>query len=120
MAAPELERVETFRIVGFDFDPADNTARLDYAFDDTHAFRETIAFGGTPLGSRADSGIEQALRLVHLAAGVSYFKAAAPGRIAVETGPLSPGEEALVRDLYDKGLREFAVSTAWRCRFASR
>ena len=51
---------------------------------------------------------------MHLAAGVSYYKAAAPGRIAVETGPLSGGEVALVRDLYDKGLREFAVANSRR------
>ena len=65
-------------------------------------------------GSRSDRvpGPEsrERLRLVHLAAGVSYYKAAAPGRIVVETGPLSGGEVALVRDLYDKGLREFAVA----------
>ena len=60
--------------------------------------------------ARAGPGIERALRLVHLAAGVSYYKAAAPGRIIVETGPLSRGEAGLVRDLYDKGLRKFAVS----------
>jgi hypothetical protein len=49
---------------------------------------------------------------VHLAAGVSYFKAAAPTRIVVETGPLTPAEQALVHDLYDKGLREFAVTNS--------
>ena len=54
--------------------------------------------------------MEAALRLVHLAAGVSYYKAAAPARIVVETGPLTRAEEGLVRDLYDKGLREFAVA----------
>ncbi len=112
MTAPGLAGVETFRIVGFDFDPARNVARLDYAFDDSHRFEEVVELGGFPLGSRAGPGIERALRLVHLAAGVSYYKAVAPGRIAVETGPLSGGEAALVRDLYDKGLREFAVANS--------
>jgi hypothetical protein len=110
VTAPELEGVETFRIVGFDFDPSANTAFFDYAFDDTHCFRETVEFGGVPLGPKATPGIERALRLVHLAAGVSYFKAAAPQRIVVETGPLSSAESALVHDLYDKGMREFAVA----------
>ncbi|MGD0942817.1 MAG: endonuclease domain-containing protein [Acidimicrobiales bacterium] len=110
VTAPELENVETFRIVSFDFDPAKNTARFDYAFDDTHSFRETVELGGPPLGSRSGNGIERALRLVHLAAGVSYYKAAAPERILVETGPLSRAEAGLVHDLYDKGLREFAVA----------
>jgi hypothetical protein len=110
VTAPELAGVETFRVVGFDFDPARNVARFRYAFDDAHHFEEVVDFGGFPLGSRAGSGVERALRLVHLAAGVSYYKAAAPARIVVETGPLSGGEVALVHDLYDKGLREFAVA----------
>ena len=93
MTAPELAGVETFRIVSFDFDPARNIARFNYAFDDTHSFQEIVEFGGPPLGSRAGPGIESALRLVHLAAGVSYYKAAAPGRIVVETGPLSAGRQ---------------------------
>ena len=110
MTAPRPATVETFRIVGFDFDAGHNTARFDYAFDDTEHFREVVCFGGPPLRSRAGAGIERALRLVHLAAGVSYYKAAVPGRIVVETGPLSRGEAGLVHDLYDKGLREFAVT----------
>lgn len=109
MSAHELAKVEAFRLVGFEFDANENLAHFDYAFDDSFEFRETVAFGGPPLGSLSP-GLERALRLVHLAGGVSYYKAAAPGRVVVETGPLSPGEEGLVRDLYDKGLREFAVA----------
>lgn len=110
MIPTELMKVEAFRIVGFGFDASSNTAHFDYAFDDTHQFRETVEFGGAPLGPGAGPGMEAALRLVHLAAGVSYYKAAAPARIVVETGPLTRAEEGLVRDLYDKGLREFAVA----------
>lgn len=97
-------------MVGFDFDAADNTARFEYAFDRTHRFTETVVFGGRPLRAAAGPGLEGVLRLAHLAAGVSYFKAAAPDVVSVETGPLDPAERALVRDLYDKGLREFAVA----------
>jgi len=110
VTAPELEKVDTFRVVAYEFDPGSNTARFDYAFDDSHSFREIVQFGGPPLGSRGGRGFDNALRLVHLAAGVSYYKAAAPGRISIETGPLSSTESGFVRDLYDKGLREFAVA----------
>ena len=109
MRAPELAKVEEFRIVDFDFDPGENVAHFDYAFDDSHEFRETVEFGGPSLKTTSP-GFERALRLVHLAAGVSYFKAAAPSHIVVETGSLSLAEEGLVHDLYDKGLREFAVA----------
>ena len=83
VTAAELAGVETFRLVGYDFDAGRNVARFDYAFDDTHRFQEIVEFGGPPLRSRAGTGIEAALRLVHLAAGVSYYKAAAPGRIRI-------------------------------------
>ncbi|MGD1012557.1 MAG: hypothetical protein ABR925_08525 [Acidimicrobiales bacterium] len=114
MTAPQIAGVETFRICGFDFDPASNIARFDYAFDDVCSFQEVVEFGGPPLEERAGPGFSAALRLAHLAAGVSYFKAAAPGRIVVETGPLTSAEAGLVHDLYDKGLREFAVANGLR------
>jgi hypothetical protein len=109
VTGPPLADVEAFRIVGFGFDPETNTAHFDYALDDSYHFRETVEFAGAPFGAHPP-GLDRALRLVHLAAGVSYYKAAAPARIVVETGPLSPAEEELVHDLYEKGLREFAVS----------
>jgi hypothetical protein len=114
MTAPELAGVESFRIVGFRFDAERNIARFDYAFDDVCSFEEVVEFGGPPLESRAGPAFYGALRLAHLAAGVSYFKAAAPGRIVVETGPLTSEETGLVHDLYDKGLREFAVVNGLR------
>jgi hypothetical protein len=110
LTASELERVEEFRIMDFDLDTDRNVVRLRYGFDDSHRFEEVIHLGGPPLGGRAGEGIEEALRLLHLAAGVSYFKAGAPGRISVETGTMSTLEGAFVRDLYDKGMREFAVT----------
>lgn len=110
MSVPGLSGVEAFRLIGFDFDAARNVASLRYGYDDRHHFEEVVEFGGEPLGARAGAGLESALRLLHLAAGVSYYKAAAPGRVVVETGPLTEDERAFVTDLYDKGLREFAVS----------
>jgi hypothetical protein len=110
VTTPELEGVETFRIVGYELDPVENMAFFDYAFDESHVFRETVHFGGAPLADDARPGFERALRLVHFAAGVGYYKAAAPRTIVVETGPLTSAEAAFVHDLYDKGLREFAVA----------
>ena len=52
--------------------------------------------------------LERAVRLLHLVAGVSYYKAAAPRRIVVETGPLSGAEKLLCHDVYEKGMRDFA------------
>ena len=46
------------------------------------------------------------VRILHLVAGVSYYKCIAPAPLVV--APLDAAEEALVRGLYDQGLREFA------------
>ncbi|MBX3284799.1 MAG: endonuclease domain-containing protein, partial [Actinobacteria bacterium] len=50
--------------------------------------------------------VAAAVRVLHLVAGVSYYKCVAP--VPLATGPLSEAEAALARALYDEGLREFA------------
>lgn len=109
------DEVTRFRLTGFDVDAVRGAVRLGYAFDDgAVSFEERLDFGPLAVPCRPDpgpgweDGFARVVRLLHLAAGVSYYKAAAPKTIAVETGPLSPVERALVHDLYDKGLREFA------------
>src|SRR5487761_673640 len=102
--------IETFRVTDFDIDTSSGEARLRYLLGDDHRFEELIGFGPPPAAPDQDqlSGLEACARLLHLAAGVSYFKAAAPPELIVETGGLRPAEARLVSDLYDKGLREFA------------
>lgn len=102
--------IETFRVTDFDIDTSSGEARLRYLLGDDHRFEELIGFGPPPAAPDQDqlSGLEACVRLLHLAAGVSYFKAAAPPELIVETGGLRPAEARLVSDLYDKGLREFA------------
>lgn len=108
------DEVTRFRLTGFAIDTEAGTVRLGYAFDDDrYVFWERIDFG--PLGPRVaagdtvdEGGFARVVRLLHLAAGVSYYKAAAPDVIAIETGPLTDVERRFVHDLYDKGLREFA------------
>lgn len=50
--------------------------------------------------------VAAAVRVLHLVAGVSYYKCVAPAPLAA--GPLLPAEAALAEALYDEGLREFA------------
>jgi hypothetical protein len=54
--------------------------------------------------------VAAAVRVLHLVAGVSYYKCVAPVPLAV--GELLPAEAALARALYDEGLREFAYRNA--------
>jgi hypothetical protein len=101
--------IETFRLTRYHADHLSGNAVLEYSLDDTHHFAERVDFGrGVGLAEGTARGFESVVRLLHLAAGVSYFKAASPKRILVETGGLTEEETSLVRDLYDKGMREFA------------
>jgi len=106
------DQVTRFHLRGTDIDLEAGTVWLQYAFDDdVEVLTERIDFGprrADGADPQLDDGFRRVVRLLHLAAGVSYYKAAAPDTIVVETGPLSPVEAQFVLDLYDKGLREFA------------
>ena len=47
---------------------------------------------------------------LHIAAGTSYYKAAAPPVVSVEGDRLDPTEVEFHHRLYDQGLRQFAVT----------
>jgi len=100
-----------FRVLDRSFDEATRTASLHYAFDGGPTFVETVTFEtatGSPVPvDRAQ--LEGALLHLHIAAGTSYYKAAAPPIVSVESGALSPTEAEFHQHLYDEGLREFAV-----------
>ncbi|MGA7418486.1 MAG: hypothetical protein WB765_22415 [Acidimicrobiales bacterium] len=109
--------VDTFRITDWDYDPASRLITLRYAFDDHEHFAETVEFVTEPstAGDRFDTGFDtegfgRAVDHLHIAAGVSYFKAAAPATVSIEQTALTPAEREFHRLLYDDGLREFAVA----------
>ncbi len=112
------ESFELFRITSFEVDPENATAKLRYSLDDEYHFTELVDFGRSH--SRASPSMspgqrksfEAAVRLLHIVAGVSYYKTAAPRRIVIETGELSEAESRLCHDIYDRGLREFAYTNA--------
>jgi len=104
------EEVRAFRFVDCHFDPATGVAELVYAFDRGAKLVETVTFPGAPFaleGARGEA-VGRALRLLHLVAGVSYYKAAVPPSIAVEGEPIDAATAALLRLIYTQGLGEFA------------
>lgn len=100
----------TFRFVAVEIDEQVPAVTLRYALDDAVAFSETIRFDGVdwPSDPARQQAFRRLARLLHLLAGVSYYKTAVPSAIAVETGPLSPRLRALLQDVYTLGLGEFA------------
>jgi hypothetical protein len=102
-------RFETFRFTGRRYE--DGTALLEYALDDEVEFVERIRFPGAE-----GPPSEALLELLHLIAGVSYYKTAAPPAIDAPGSPL-------LEALYTDGLGEFGyvngIDMRDRVRFAS-
>lgn len=109
-AAFDPAAFSTFRFVSYALSDT-GEVRLRYALDDAVFFEEVLRFplppGETP--ARSDA-LERALWLLHLVAGVSYFKTAVPAAIAVETATPGPAVAAFLSDLYLHGLGEFAYA----------
>lgn len=106
----QRDAIRAFRFVRCTFDAQTGVAELVYAFDDGPELIETITMPGAPFnldGMRA-AAAEQALRLLHLIAGVSYYKAAVPPTIAIDSYSIDADTAALLEMIYLNGLGEFA------------
>jgi len=106
----QRDAIRTFRFVRCGFDPATGIARLVYAYDDGPDLVETITVPGGPFdltGARAQAA-DAALRLLHLIAGVSYYKAAVPEGIRIDDYAIDADTAALLELIYLNGLGEFA------------
>ena len=119
----DRDAIQVFRFVRRMFDPASGEARLVYAFDDGPELTEVVTIPGAPFaldGARA-AAVEQALTLLHLIAGVSYYKAAVPGEIRIDYATLDAATAALLDEVYRHGLGEFAyrkgLALSGRIRF---
>lgn len=103
---------DSFHFTGAEFDESTATLSLEYRFDDGPALTETLTFPGArlPLDEGRRRSLHHAMKALHLAAGVSYYKAGIPPRISMEGGGLPPAVAYFFREFYEHGLGEFA----WR------
>jgi len=110
MTAFDRDSIRVFRFVRCGFDPATGVAELAYAFDEGPELVETVTIPGAPfaLDATRAAAVEQALRLLHLVAGVSYYKAAVPPQIRIDGYPIDEATAALMEQVYLNGLGEFA------------
>src|ERR1700722_11698042 len=110
------EEINSFHATDFDVDPETGTLLLRYALEGesgskTVLFEERVELGGKlSLNPSQEIAFERLVRLIHAAAGTSYYKAAAPRIVSIDSGPLTASERRFIGDLYDKGLREFAFT----------
>ena len=106
----DRDAIRAFRFVRCTFDAQTGIARLVYAFDDGPELIETVIVPGAPFAldaARADA-VQRALRLLHLVAGISYYKAAVPEQIRIEGYAIDADTAALLELIYLNGLGEFA------------
>ncbi|MEG2804009.1 UDP-N-acetyl-alpha-D-muramoyl-L-alanyl-L-glutamate epimerase [Stenotrophomonas sp.] len=118
MTAFDKHQVAVFRFVRCDFAADTGVAQLVYAFDDGPELIETVTIPGAPFvldGARAEA-VQRALRLLHLIAGVSYYKAGVPAQVRIDGYRIDAATAALVEDIYLNGLGEFAYRNGLNLR----
>ena len=101
---------ETFIFSGVEIDEPAREVRLRYALG-RHAFTERLVFHA-PLpapGSDVRGPFEAALEMLHLVAGVSYYKTSLPARMRIDAGAIDAGQRRFLQTLYVDGLGEFGV-----------
>jgi UDP-N-acetyl-alpha-D-muramoyl-L-alanyl-L-glutamate epimerase len=102
---PRLTQV--FRFVRCSY--ANGVAELVYAFDQGEELIERVSFPAAPaVSAERKPAFDAALKLLHLFAGVSYYKAGIPPKIELADGPLDEATASLLEALYLHGLAEFA------------
>ena len=101
---PPTHRAEVFAYGDVEVDERAGVVRGHYCLDG-RAFVETVVVGE---GHEWTAAAYEAARLVHLLAGVSYYKAGAARTIDLGTTPVRAGERAFLRSFYVDGLGEFA------------
>ncbi|GAB1596449.1 UDP-N-acetyl-alpha-D-muramoyl-L-alanyl-L-glutamate epimerase [Lysobacter claricitrinus] len=112
------DAIQAFRFVRCDFDAATGVARLVYAFDDGPELVETVTIPGAPFAfddARAEA-VQRAVRLLHLIAGVSYYKAAVPKTIRIDGYDIDAATASLLTEVYENGLGEFAYRNGLHLR----
>ena len=123
MTTFDKSSIRVFRFVRCSFDAETGVARLVYAFDEGPELTETVTVPGAPftLDATRSRAVEQAVRLLHLITGVSYYKAAVPNEIRIDGYAIDAATAVLLEQVYVHGLGEFAyrngLSLHGRVRF---
>ena len=107
------------------FDRKSGEIALFYSFDGKVCFTERLFLNlhAVEWSKVDEAALERALDGLHLAGGVSYYKAYCPPRMRVKNQELSNSQAEFWNKFYTQGLGEFffrnRISPAGRIRFAS-
>lgn len=101
-----MSKYQAFNFDKYEFDRSSGVLNLQYSYDDSLAFTETLTFD-FDFVDYDDSVLQVALQNVFLLAGISYYKAFLPPKIDVNTGLVTPKLAAFLNKTYQRGLGEF-------------
>jgi hypothetical protein len=105
------------------YNAANGEVSLSYQLDSGPELVEKLVFPYAPWPPEPSrqAAFEQALNILHLVAGVSYYKTAVPGKIEFHNRPPAPALAEFMTELYIQGLAEFGfvndIDVASRVRF---
>lgn len=104
--------MDAFTFPSYSIDLATGEALFDYKLtgpDGEQRFTEaiTLPLPADPPSDETVATLGRVLELLHVVAGVSYYKAAAPRRLVLPA-PLGAAAAELVTAVYTKGLAEYA------------
>ncbi|MBM0226907.1 MULTISPECIES: hypothetical protein [Micromonospora] len=108
----QLGRMDAFTFPSYSIDLATGEALFDYKLTGPHGeqrFTEviTLPLPAEPPSDEIVATLGRVLELLHVVAGVSYYKTAAPHRLVLPA-PLGAAAVELVTAVYTKGLAEYA------------
>ena len=107
----ENKTMNAFIFKSASYDPDQQNIELKYAYSNGPDFNEIIHFAGAKkdLNDAELDALNKTMRGLHLAAGISYYKAYCPTDIRIEGQPLAKEEADFFFKFYRHGLGEFSV-----------
>ena len=107
---PDPRLAGCFHFVSCAYDPVHGEARLVYRFDDGPDLVERIGFPHAPWPPEASrqAAFQDSLRILHLVAGISYYKAGLSRELGFGQQAPDPKLADFLTGLYVQGLGEFA------------
>ncbi|MEW2386607.1 hypothetical protein AB0873_31920 [Micromonospora sp. NPDC047707] len=116
MPNEQLRRMDAFTFPSYSIDLSTGEVLFDYALtgpDGEQRFTEvvTLPLPDAPPSDETVATLGRVLELLHVVAGVSYYKTAAPRRLVLPA-PLGSAAVELVTAVYTKGLGEYAYRNA--------
>jgi len=103
--------MDTFIFKSVDYNPEAQIITLGYAYKGGPSFLEIVHFPDAKknLNDAEAGALQAAMRGLHLAAGISYYKAYCPKNIQIESNDLTKEEADFFFKFYRHGLGEFSV-----------